>query len=114
MNGTWKTGSYYGSMADGFTEIAPFGPKVSAKTKAAIAAKKKAIIAGTFYEFQGPIYDQAGKLRVPEGQEDDAWPDPLGRLARQGNRRQPEGLMDGMAVGAGATGAHPPRARPQP
>ena len=67
MNGTWKTGSYYGSMADGFTGIAPFGPKVSAKTKAAIAAKKKAIIAGTFYEFQGPIYDQAGKLRVPKG-----------------------------------------------
>src|SRR6187399_3373559 len=67
MNGTWKTGSYYGSMADGFTGIAPFGPKVSAKTKAAIAAKKKAIIAGAFYEFQGPIYDQAGKLRVPKG-----------------------------------------------
>ena len=66
-NGTWKTGSYYGSMADGFTGIAPFGPKVSAKTKAAIAAKKKAIIAGTFYEFQGPLYDQSGKLRVPKG-----------------------------------------------
>jgi basic membrane protein A len=66
-NGTWKTGSYYGSMADGFTGLAPYGPKVSAKTKAAIAAKKKAIIAGTFYEFQGPLYDQAGKLRVPKG-----------------------------------------------
>ena len=65
MNGTWKTGSYYGSMKDGFTGIAPFGPKVSAKTKAAIAAKKSAIIPGKFYEFQGPIYDQAGKLRVP-------------------------------------------------
>jgi basic membrane protein A len=67
MNGTWKTGSYYGSMKDGFTGIAPFGPKVSAKTKAAIAAKKSAIISGKFYEFQGPIYDQAGKLRVPKG-----------------------------------------------
>jgi basic membrane protein A and related proteins len=67
MNGSWKTGSYYGSMKDGFTGIAPFGPKVSAKTKAAIAAKKKAIVAGTFYEFQGPLYDQAGKLRVPKG-----------------------------------------------
>jgi len=66
-NGTWKTGSYYGNMADGFTGLAPYGPRVSAKTKAAIAAKKKAIIAGTFYEFQGPLYDQAGKLRVPKG-----------------------------------------------
>ena len=66
-NGTWKTGSYYGNMADGLTGLAPYGPTVSAKTKAAIAAKKKAIIAGTFYEFQGPLYDQAGKLRVPKG-----------------------------------------------
>jgi basic membrane protein A len=66
-NGTWKTGSYYGNMADGFTGLAPYGPRVSAKTKAAIAAKKKAIIAGTFYEFQGPLYDQSGKLRVPKG-----------------------------------------------
>ncbi len=37
MNGTWKTGFYYGTMNDGFTSIAPFGSKlVSAKTKAAI------------------------------------------------------------------------------
>ena len=28
MNGTWKTGFYYGDMKDGFTGLAPFGPKV--------------------------------------------------------------------------------------
>jgi basic membrane protein A len=67
MNGTWKTGSYYGSLADGFTGLAPYGPKVSAKTKSMIAAKKAAIISKKFYEFQGPIYDQSGKLRVPKG-----------------------------------------------
>lgn len=65
--GTWKTGSYYGSMKDGFTGLAPFGPKVSARTKAAIAKARAKIIAGSFYEFQGPIYDQSGKLRVPKG-----------------------------------------------
>jgi basic membrane protein A len=67
MNGTWKTGSYYGNMADGFTGIAPFGPKVSAGTKAKVAAKRAAIISGKFYEFQGPLYDQSGKLQVPKG-----------------------------------------------
>ena len=67
MNGTWKTGFYYGKMKDGFTGLAPFGPSVSAKTKAAIAAKMKAIKAGTFYEFEGPLYDQSGKLRVKKG-----------------------------------------------
>ncbi|HWQ23029.1 MAG TPA: BMP family ABC transporter substrate-binding protein [Gaiellaceae bacterium] len=67
MNGTWKSGFYYGTIKDGFTDIAPFGPKVSAKTKAAILAKKKALVNGTFYEFTGPLYDQQGKLRVPKG-----------------------------------------------
>ena len=67
MNGTWKTNFYYGDLKDGFVGIAPYGPKVSAKTKAAIAAKKAALINGTFYEFAGPLYDQKGKLRVPKG-----------------------------------------------
>src|SRR3954463_11168295 len=30
MNGTWKTGSYYGNMKDGFTLLAPYGSGVSA------------------------------------------------------------------------------------
>src|SRR5436189_1955218 len=67
MNGTWKTGFYYGSIKDGFTGLAPYGPKVSAKTKKAIAAKLKALKNGSFYEFAGPLYDQSGKLRVAKG-----------------------------------------------
>ena len=68
MAGTWKSGFYYGSIKDGFTGLAAYGPGVSAQTKAAIAAKKKAIESGSFYEFAGPLYDQSGKLRVPKGQ----------------------------------------------
>jgi basic membrane protein A len=67
MNGTWKTGFYYGSIKDGMIGLAPYGPKVSAATKAAIAKKKAAIVSGKFYEFAGPLYDQNGKLRVPKG-----------------------------------------------
>jgi basic membrane protein A len=67
INGSWKTGFYYGNMKDGFTGLAPYGPKVSAKTKSAIAAKKSAIVSGKFYEFAGPLYDQKGKLRLPKG-----------------------------------------------
>ena len=67
MNGTWKSGFYYGSIKDGFTKLAPYGPGVSAATKAAIASKEKAIENGSFYEFAGPLYDQSGKLRVPKG-----------------------------------------------
>ena len=68
QNGTWKTGSYWGSMADGFALLAPFGPKVSAKTRAAINAKKKgAHLRARSTSSQGPLYDQTGKLRVPKG-----------------------------------------------
>src|SRR6185437_11510400 len=67
MNGTWKSGFYYGSIKDGFTTLAPFGPGVSAQTKSAIAKKLQALKSGSFYEFAGPLYDQQGKLRVPKG-----------------------------------------------
>jgi basic membrane protein A len=67
MAGTWKPGFYYGSIKDGFTGLAPYGPKVSAKTKAAIAAKKRLIVAGKWNEFCGPVYDQKGKLMIPKG-----------------------------------------------
>src|SRR5437870_6261182 len=67
MNGTWKPGFYYGSIKDGFTSLAPYGPKVSAKTKAAIAKKMQAIKNGSFYEVRGPLYGQKGKLRGPKG-----------------------------------------------
>jgi basic membrane lipoprotein Med (substrate-binding protein (PBP1-ABC) superfamily) len=67
ISGTWKTGFYYGGLKEGFVDIAKFGPSVSAATKAAIAMKKAALKAGTFYEFAGPLYDQSGKLRVPKG-----------------------------------------------
>ena len=67
MAGTWKPGFYYGSIKDGFTGLAAYGPGVSAATKAAIASKMKAIENGSFYEFAGPLYDQKGKLRVAKG-----------------------------------------------
>ena len=67
MNGTWKTGFYYGTIKDGFTDITSFGPRVSAKTKSAIKARRAALVKGTFYEFTGPLFDQKGKLRVPKG-----------------------------------------------
>src|SRR5262245_60997727 len=46
MNGTWKSGFYYGDMKDGFTDIAPFGKRVTSKTRAAIKAKRAAIVSG--------------------------------------------------------------------
>ena len=67
MNGTWKPGFYYGTIKDGFTKLAPFGPKVSAKTKALIAATERKMEAGKFNEFCGPVSNQAGKVMIPKG-----------------------------------------------
>jgi basic membrane lipoprotein Med (substrate-binding protein (PBP1-ABC) superfamily) len=67
MAGTWKPGFYYGSIKDGFTGLAPYGPKVSAATKTAIAKKKALIVSGKWNVFCGPISDQAGKVRIPKG-----------------------------------------------
>jgi len=67
MNGTWKTGSYYGNIKDGFTLLAPFGKSVSAATKKLIAQQKALIVSGKWNEFSGPVYDQSGKLRIKAG-----------------------------------------------
>jgi basic membrane protein A len=67
MDGTWKTGTYYGSLKDGFTLLAPFGKGVSAKTKKLIAQQQALIKSGKWNEFTGPIYDQSGKVRIKPG-----------------------------------------------
>jgi basic membrane lipoprotein Med (substrate-binding protein (PBP1-ABC) superfamily) len=67
MAGTWTSGSYYGGLKDGFVDIAPFGRSVSAATQTTINDKKAALIAGTFYEFTGPLKDQSGAVKVPAG-----------------------------------------------
>jgi basic membrane protein A len=67
MNGTWKTGSYYGSLKDNFVDIAPYGKSVDAATQAKINDKKAALVAGTFYEFTGPLNDQSGAVKVASG-----------------------------------------------
>jgi len=67
MNGTWKSQFWYGSLADGFVVMAPFGKSVTQATRTAILAKEHAIINGTFDPFTGPIYGQNGKIVVPKG-----------------------------------------------
>jgi basic membrane protein A and related proteins len=67
MAGTWKPGFYYGTINDGFTKLAPYGPGVTATEKSKIATVEKKMMNGSFYEFTGPLYDQSGKLRVEQG-----------------------------------------------
>ena len=67
LDGTWKSGQYYGDMADGLVKLAPFGPSVDDATRQLITDREKAIVDGSFKPFTGPILDQAGRERIPAG-----------------------------------------------
>jgi basic membrane protein A len=63
MNGTWTSEAYYGNMADGMVDIAPFGDSVDEATKALIEERKQQIIDGSFQVLPDPIVDQDGNER---------------------------------------------------
>ena len=67
LDGTWKSEQYYGDMADGLVGLAPFGASVDSATRQLIEEKAEAIRNGSFKPFTGPVRDQAGDVRIPEG-----------------------------------------------
>lgn len=73
MNGTWKSSFYYGSIADGMIQLAPFGSTVSAKARTAITKRMAEIKAGTFNPFTGPLTEQNGTIGLPAGQTLPIW-----------------------------------------
>jgi basic membrane protein A len=68
LEGEWKSDEYYGTMADGIVGLAPYGKSVSEETKKLIEDKQQATIDGEFEPFTGPVKDQEGNVRIPEGQ----------------------------------------------
>jgi len=68
MKGTWKSHAYWGHIADGVIDLAPFNPKVPQAVQDEVNAAKQKIIAGTLHPFTGPIKDNTGALRVPAGE----------------------------------------------
>lgn len=68
LDGTWTTGDTWAGMKDGEVVISPFRDNVPADVQARANEVIEGIKAGSFNVFVGPLYDQAGTLRVPEGQ----------------------------------------------
>jgi len=68
MDGTWESGSYMGDMKGGMVQLAPFGKNVPQEVQDLVEAKKQAILDGSLHVFTGPIYDQAGNLKLGEGE----------------------------------------------
>jgi basic membrane protein A and related proteins len=68
MDGTWETHQYYGDLSDGIVGLAPYGKSVSQQTIDEIDKAAQEIKSDEFDVFQGPLYDQGGKLVVKQGE----------------------------------------------
>ena len=68
LDGTWKSGAYWGGMQDQLVDIAPFGKAVSEETKKLTNDAKAKIIDGSLDVFTGPIKDQSGSIKIQPGQ----------------------------------------------
>ncbi len=67
LDGKWKPESYYGTIKDGYVDLAPMTDLVSDETKAKVEEVKAKMAEGKFDVFKGPIKDNKGKIRVKEG-----------------------------------------------
>lgn len=67
IDGTWKSENYWGGMEDGIVDLAPLTKNAPEGAQAKVDEMKAKIINGEFDVFDGPIKDQSGKIRVPEG-----------------------------------------------
>jgi basic membrane protein A len=68
MNGTWTPEPVWWGLKEGLLELAPIADFVPDDAKALVEEKKAEIVAGEFDVFVGPIKDNTGELRVPEGE----------------------------------------------
>ena len=71
INGTWESEQYWGGWQDGVVDMAPVADFVPDDIRATIEEEVARFKSGeeTIYTiFTGPIADQSGEIRVPEGQ----------------------------------------------
>ncbi len=68
LDGSWAPASSRPGIREGAVGIAPYGAAVPAGAVAEAEAVKAGYAAGGYDIFSGPIYDQDGNLRVPEGE----------------------------------------------
>lgn len=68
MAGTWKSEHVRGDLTTDMVQLAPFGSNVPAVVQQEVLAKKADFAAGKAFTFTGPIRDQAGNVRIKEGE----------------------------------------------
>jgi simple sugar transport system substrate-binding protein len=66
IDGTWKTGDYFGHMNEDAVQMAPF-TNMPDDVAAFAQEMKDAISNGEYFAFTGPLKDNTGKLQLADG-----------------------------------------------
>jgi basic membrane protein A and related proteins len=67
LDGTWKSGNFWGGVAQAMVRCGDFGPKVPKAVQQEVLARQSEIAAGKLRPFAGPINDNTGKPIVAKG-----------------------------------------------
>jgi basic membrane protein A len=68
LDGTWETHEYWGGLNDDVVALADFSPQVPAEVQSTVESEKQQIEGGDWDVFCGPVKDQDGNVKVPEGE----------------------------------------------
>lgn len=66
-NGTFEPKPVWYGMEHGIVDLSPMSDMVPGDVQKAVLAKKEAITSGQMQVFMGPVKDQTGAVRIPDG-----------------------------------------------
>lgn len=69
IDGTWVSEDWWGTLADDAVRLAPYGESVPEDVRAEVDEKLAGFVDGSFNPFVGPVADQAGEVRIADGEE---------------------------------------------
>ena len=76
MDGTWESRSYWGGIDEGMVSLDALTANCAEGTQEAVDKAQDAMAAGELHPFAGPLEDQNGEVKVPEGTtmtDDEIW-----------------------------------------
>ncbi len=76
MDGTWESRSYWGGIDEGMVSLDALTANCAEGTQEAVDKAQEAMAAGELHPFAGPLEDQNGEVKVPEGTtmtDDEIW-----------------------------------------
>jgi basic membrane protein A len=69
IDGTWASEDWWGTLAEDAVQLAPYGESVPDDVRAEVDEQLAGFKDGSFKPFVGPISDQAGEVRIADGEE---------------------------------------------